>query len=1192
MHGSLGEVERRRVVSPDVRVLPQRLRAVRSLNDAVELFRELGYEQPARPVDIGALKLPHLRVARVARNRQSRRAGYGLLLAEASTPPRSLRPLARALQREVHDQPLGVVGVANTDGRWERMVVFRPRQVSGRLGAVTVSRLDVDLDHPTRHDAEVLSGLRWQAELADAEAQRALTEALDVERITRQFYLGLRPHFEALEREVMATAARNPYRGEQIEAGGGPRRVAIRILTQVLFCYFLQRKGVLAGDRRYLSRAYERRQGSFYASVLEPLFYRVLAVPAERRAGATASIPFLNGGLFEPRYGDVSLDLPDSLFDLDTGLLGYLDHWTFTVAEETADEQEVAVDPEMLGRVFESLLPDAEREQKGTYYTPRPVVQFMCREALIARLAGERLGEDLLRELLSDEDPADVLRRQRQPRELARELDGRLAELTVLDPAVGSGAFLLGMMGEITRLRSAAHEVVHGVPATAEQLHAWKLHAIERTLFGVDIEPTAVELCRLRLWLSLAVELDPSRPIPPLPNLEYRTVCANSLVDFVEGVELQDTRREARSRDMFVGLDIQEVVRLRAEYFGAAHPERKAALRNRLLDAENQLLDELLGDRFGRPRREAEARARADRIARLKEQLRSPDRVYPIFMPAFSAPEVWEQGGWDVVIMNPPYVGRKQFAERYREQPQLVEAVKRHFGATNDLMVLFGERALQLARPGGVISMIFNDSIFTSTDAEDFRRRLVDRTTIRVIARTKCFEGQVVNGGVIVARTDQPSGAPVRWVEGYRRPTEDFAGASRPVEGVPGKPAPAGAMEVFRAPLGAYQVLPHRPLYRPSREALQLRERYVSSVRWSELADPGPKGWAILSHTPALEKRVEELREIGMYTQLRPGDWVLLGLVTEGGQGLATADDRRFLAAIEGTEAAEEHRRFQERLERLTLESRFASEYRTLLRDHGDRERALLALWQAHGGNRPCPLPWPYTGTFRIVPREMVHTGPVSVEERRSGIAGPACFIPFEKGDQSQELEKEGRVTRIGAAWVRDNPLVIDWSCEAVALLRRRAAGAESAQKPYFRNERLWFQSGVTWNSLASYLRVRLVEKGSIFGHKTPLLRPLPWVEWLSPLSLLALLNSDVIDFVVRTFLGSRMQIEVGDLRRLVVPVLSPAQKADLERFAERAIAARRGQSEEPLATIEAELNAYVRDLYGVPRTADLWVVR
>jgi len=501
--------------------------------------------------------------------------------------------------------------------------------------------------------------------------------------------------------------------------------------------------------------------------VLEPLFHGVLAVPGDRRAAATASIPFLNGGLFERRYGEVSLDLPDALFDLDTGLLGYLNHWTFTVAEETADEQEVAVDPEMLGRVFESLLPDAEREQKGTYYTPRPVVQFMCREALIARLAREGLGEDLLRELLTDEDPAHVLRGQRQARELARELDGRLAELTVLDPAVGSGAFLLGMMGEITRLRAAAHEVVHGVPATTEQLHAWKLHAIERTLFGVDIEATAVELCRLRLWLSLAVELDPSRPAPPLPNLEFRTVCANSLVDFVEGVELQDTRRAARSPDMFLGLDVDEVVRLRAEYFGAAHPERKAALRNRLLDAENRLLDELLGDRFGKPRREAEAKEKAKRITQLKEQLRSPDRVYPIFIPAFSAPEVWGQGGWDVVIMNPPYVGRKQLAERYREQPQVVDAVQRHFGATNDLMVLFGERALQLARPGGVIAMIFNDSIFTSTDAEAFRRRLVDQTTLRVLARTKCFEGQVVNGGVIVARTDPPSGAPVRWVEGY-----------------------------------------------------------------------------------------------------------------------------------------------------------------------------------------------------------------------------------------------------------------------------------------------------------------------------------------------------------------------------------------------------------------------------------------
>jgi hypothetical protein len=1077
------------------------------------------------------------------------------------------------------------------------MVIFRPRQAGGQLGAVTVSRLDVDLSHPTVHDAEVVSSLRWRSDLPDVDAQKALTAALNVEEVAARFYKGLRPHFEALERAVDASSARSGARAEAIVAAGGTRRVAIRILTQILFCYFLQRKRLLAGERDYLSRAYSQHSGLYYATVLEPLFYDILAVPESARkvSAAAATIPFLNGGLFERRYGNVSLDLPDQLFDLDSGLLAYLNHWTFTVAEETADEAEVAVDPEMLGRIFESLLPDLEREQKGTYYTPRPVVQFMCREALVARLADKTLPEDVLRTLISEPEPLSKVE-QDQPagrvRGWLKALDDRLQSLAILDPAVGSGAFLLGMLGEMMRLRAIAHEVLHGQAVSDVLIHEWKLTAIERSLFGVDIEPTAVELCRLRLWLSLVVELDASRPVPPLPNLEYRTVCANSLVDFVEGIAIQDTRRSTNQTVNYLGdLDVTEVTKLREAYFGAADPQDKAALRGRLLDAENALLDSWLEAARAELKKNPAAQKR---LEGLTDQLRSPDRVYPVFMPGFSAPEVWQRGGWDIVIMNPPYVGRKEIPQR---NPGSVDAITRHYGGTHDTMILFAERALQLARPGGVISMIFNDSIFTSVDGDDFRRALFDRTAVTTLARTKCFEGQAINGGVIVARNEVDKSHPVRWVEGFQRPVADFAAATAalPIPPKPGNAVAAGEMELFISPREVYLTLPHRPLFRPSAPALQVRERFTSAAGWGTFSNWGPAGWELLSNTRGLEDAIDERRGAGFYNRLEPGNWVLLGLVTEGGQGLATADDRRFLGAIAETNAAAEHLRFQERLEKFTIASAAATEYRSLLKTHGDRESALLALWAVHGAERPSPLPWPRTGTFRIVPRERIRTSPLSGVERTEGIAAIKCWLPFEKGDQSQEVEENGRSSRIGAAWTRENPLLIDWSTEAVALLRRRAGG-KGAQSPRIQNEHLWFEPGVTWNRVASYLRARQVPEHAIFGDKAPLLRPLSWIPWLSPLALLAILNADVMDFMLRTFLGSRMMVEVGDVRRVVIPVFSIEQKQAFEHFATRAIAAKQaadaGKSGESLDKVEQELNGYVRDIYEIPRTAKLWVVR
>jgi hypothetical protein len=230
-------------------------------------------------------------------------------------------------------------------------------------------------------------------------------------------------------------------------------------------------------------------------------------------------------------------------------------------------------------------------------------------------------------------------------------------------------------------------------------------------------------------------------------------------------------------------------------------------------------------------------------------------------------------------------------------------------------------------------------------------------------------------------------------------------------------------------------------------------------------------------------------------------------------------------------------------------------------------------------------LGWPRSGLIRVAPAGGVRATRLSEDEVRSGIAEGATWVPFEKGDASEAG---------AAAWRRENPLVIDWSPEAVRLLRRRAAGKESHRKPRLQNEGLWGQGGVTWNAISSYLRARLVPEGGIFGHGAPMIRSK--VRWLSNDALLALLNGRVLDFILRTFLASRMNTHVGDLRRLPIPVLTPTQAADLTDLGRRALEAKRakdeGKAERGLIEIEAEVDTYVRDLYGVRQDADLWVVR
>ena len=1177
------------------------LRSVRTPEAAVGLLQLIGYGARALPYDGAEVGLEG--TALRIRSDSSPARGYGILVAEIPAIPRSLRTFARRLVDQFHDRPLAILGVRNGGAEWEHVIIVRPKLIKGGGGAVSVAKLTIDVDRPSAHDAEVVSGLAWQSSDPTG-SQNRIDQALDVERVTRRFFEGLNRHYQRLLDSVRQEGQNSAAVAAGLERAGGAERVALRIVTQVLFCYFLQRKGLLEGERAWLSRRFQANltHGAFYQRILEPLFYDALAKPREARPTEwqKPDVPFLNGGLFERHYGDVSLPLEDQLFSTDSGLLGFLDGWTFTVSEEAADESEVAVDPEMLGKIFENLVAEDDLRKEGTVYTPRPVVQFMCREALVPYLEREvGLEEGGARELLVDDEWLAHTQDDgggEAALALARRIDDAVAGIRVLDPAVGSGAFLLGMMSELIRLRRLCHQVLEGAEAGPRELWRWKLDAVERSLFGVDVNATAIELCRLRLWLSLLVE-EQTGDVHPLPNLEYRTVSADSLRDFVFGVEVQSTR----SGSLTLGFQIEDpsqLVTLRERYFEASTPSVKQELRKQLADAEDDLIDRIFSRALENAREQAVGRSEAvrkqgeaalEQLPFLREQFASRDRVFPAFLPAFHAPEVAREGGWHVVIMNPPYVGRKEVAQRFDRA--YVADLERHYDRTYDLMIHFGIRAFELTRTGGVVSMIFNDSIFTSSDATDFRRSLLSDQgswTTLAVARTRCFQGKAVTGGVVVATKDEMTDRPLRYIENHGRPTTELVGASLP-RGEGTESHPVGSSELWVVPRSDFFVLPHRPLYRPSPEAVALVRQYEVSAGWGELsrydsADGGD--WEMLSETKRLDTWRRGQRERGFFETARTENrFILLGLVTEGGQGIATADDRRFLAAVDGTPEAERALVNRARLEELV---RANDEARTIYegaRSSGKEvDEALLDVASQVAETK---LRWPKSGTIRIAPANAVRgSAPLSEQEITDGIDGTQFFVPFEKGDDSGE---DG-----AARWRRDNPIVIDWSTSSVALLRTRARQKAGHRKPYFRNEHLWGKGGVTWNAIASYLRTRLVPTGSIFGHGAPVMVPV--IDWLSAESLLALTNATVTDFALRTFLASRMNTHVGDIRRLLIPMLTDAQASRLHGFGVAALEAKRkldgGGAADGLDEIESELNKYARELYGIKNSATLWVVR
>ncbi len=482
-----------------------------------------------------------------------------------------------------------------------------------------------------------------------------LEAAFGIERVTKEFFGEYRDLFLRVKDALDEVLRNSPNVKQDFAVKGiSPVDFAKKLLGQLVFLYFLQKKGWFGvardaewgtGPKDFLRSLFRRGDyDSFFNDVLEPLFYEALARERDDDfySRFNCKIPFLNGGLFDPvgKYDWIHADilLPDAVFsndvrteagDTGTGVLDVFDRYNFTVNEDEPLEKEVAIDPEFLGKVFEkfnaitdanyreyrealvSERTDLERKfnkKYGVYYTPRPIVHYICQQTLTDYLATRTEGkvrrEDIetlvrLGETAAEHE-AHVHGRGKEtehypfvlPRDIrdhARDLDVALADVRVCDPAVGSGAFPVGMMLEIVRARFALGSVLNDGRTT----YTLKRHAIQNSLYGVDIDPGAVEIARLRLWLSMVVDEQERRRIKPLPNLDYKIMQGDSLVSEFLSVDLDDLG-EDRNTLADTGIPSELVAEFRTrkdQFLAAARTEDKERLRNEVEELVVQMFE-------------------------------------------------------------------------------------------------------------------------------------------------------------------------------------------------------------------------------------------------------------------------------------------------------------------------------------------------------------------------------------------------------------------------------------------------------------------------------------------------------------------------------------------------------------------------------------------------------------------------
>lgn len=608
-----------------------------------------------------------------------------------------------------------------------------------------------------------------------------LIDRFSVEVVNKQFYNEIALSFTKLvggEREgkhhekelnLYSVTSHNKY-----------AEFAVRLIGRIIFCWFLKEKksgkGVPLVPDSILSLNGIRNSNNYYHDVLEPLFFELLNTNQRRRKGKFATeeiynqIPYLNGGLFSPHHDDQykfssatqtgqygQVTIPNEWFD---SFYKILDEYNFTVDENTAYDIELSIDPEMLGRIFENLLAEINPEtgenakkSTGSFYTPRDIVDYMVDNSILEYLKTKTtIDEVKLKALISyskDDDHLAVFDNQEK-----KKIINALFTITILDPACGSGAFPIGMLQKIVYiLQEIDPEANLWFDKATENVsillkkefekkfnagslnYIRKLSVIQNSIFGVDIQPIAVEIARLRCFLSLVIEEtvydnEENRGINPLPSLDFKFIIANSLIKLDESKQMSMFENQSH---------IDELKAVRDEYFNA-DSERKAELREEFADIQKRMLQ-----------------------ATIDQYTKLPSKRYELlyrWAPFKNEPTDWFDPEWmfgvregfDIVIGNPPYGAKldKNIQQYYRQNYSEVQF-------KIDSYVLFIIKGLELCK-NGCLSYIVPNTLLNNYFLATLRKKLITKMQINRLINfdSSVFEA-VVHSLIIEIINKQPT---------------------------------------------------------------------------------------------------------------------------------------------------------------------------------------------------------------------------------------------------------------------------------------------------------------------------------------------------------------------------------------------------------------------------------------------------
>ena len=1011
-----------------------------------------------------------------------------------------------------------------------------------------------------------------------------------------------------------------PFKNKEFQNLFGGNEKAVRdfvkrMMGRIVFLYFIQKKGWLAvpkgknwgeGNYDYLYQLYKdipkEDQPYFYEKRLAPLFFECFTDKKSESETNDLRFPYLNGGLFDKTQDQHfdKVNLPYSIF---TELFDTFNSYNFTVYEDAPNEHIVAVDPEMLGHIFENLLED--NKDKGAFYTPKEIVHYMCKESLktflLSKIVPDNNQSEKAKDIITkiiEHQPLDKGEKS-YVKEKGNIITTSLENVKICDPAIGSGAFPMGLLQEIYYIKITLQQL--GV--TTEQTDAQiKKHIIEQNIYGVDIDAGAVDIARLRFWLSLVVD----EQLPqPLPNLDFKIMQGNSLLESYQGVDLShigeddevlmdeqmsfdfgDSYKTAKQLAVFSKINKEQIQKLMNEYFATTENKKvklkeinniiegkihtqiylekekvssltKEFFKKFALKSEQDLKGKIdLGSISEKGKEYKKYLANKKRLAELdiieEELLSFQTKIErPYFLWHLYFKEAFDKGGFDIVIGNPPYVSTKGVPE---EDKPLLEY---EFNFSDDLYSHFFFKGYQILSDKGVLSFITSKTFWTIQTKRNLRDLLLSQQLEYIFDTGNPFKSAMVDTCITSFSKVKPENNTLLFLDG----SKDL---EKPLR--------------YEVAQNVFIDTQNSVIFKPTEYNMKIHNLYGKKVK--ELYE---QWWDKISTSKNITKYSKELEA---YRQsLKPGDIALLGCLTEGGQGLATANNGKYIAVRKSTKWA---KNILESRPKKLLE--VVKRYKTAVKVANEEEAKdyLATLSEEQIATLFDELKETFGRDifgqgyiYRLIEDdEIADVETLTQDEKDNGIEPSKKFyVPYDKGDKD------------GNRWYLETPFAIAWNKENVGFLKSNS-GKKGEGMPVVRNPQFYFKEGFCWTNIlnpqARLLKTKLKVK-SVNDVGSMSLSSI--IDKIPDFYFVILLNSDILFDYYRDFLNITVNIQINDIRQLPIIIPSQEQLEIYKKLFDEIIVIKKQEFngiineitfENRIKTKEFELNKLVNKLYGI----------